>query len=571
MVSELFSEVGIIILLVVIVSAIMRLFKQPLIIGYIITGILVSPYFFDVLQNPETIYPFAEIGVAILLFIVGLHLNIKVIKEIGMISIITGIGQVVFTAIIGFLILKWLGFSTIIAIYMGVALTFSSTIIITKLLSDKGDIDSLYGRIAIGFLIVQDIIAVVLSIIISAISIGTETNLVAKTMIQGIGATIFVIFFGVYILPKITKKIAKSQEFLLLFALGWCLTLAALFDYLNLSLEIGALLAGFTLASSNYRYEITSKLKPLRDFFIMMFFILLGSQMTFSNFSQYIIPIVILSLFILIGNPIIVMILMSMLGYTSRTSFFAGLTVAQISELSLILITLGIKAGHLTNDALSFVTVIGLITFALSTYLILYSNKIYNQVAPIIKLFERKGRKVEEFLSYKNNKHEIILFGYNRIGFSLLKAFNKLKKPYLVVDFNPETIKMLKERGIQCVYGDADDIEFLEEIRVSKAEIIISTIPDQETNILIIEKVRATNKKAVIIVTAQQIEEALENYKKGADYVILPHFLGGKYAASIIENYGTNKSLYKISKSEQINSLYERIKEGHEHPRRERS
>ena len=549
----------------------MRLFKQPLIIGYIITGILVSPYFFDVLQNPETIYPFAEIGVAILLFIVGLHLNIKVIKEIGMISIITGIGQVVFTAIIGFLILKWLGFSTIIAIYMGVALTFSSTIIITKLLSDKGDIDSLYGRIAIGFLIVQDIIAVVLSIIISAISIGTETNLVAKTMIQGIGATIFVIFFGVYILPKITKKIAKSQEFLLLFALGWCLTLAALFDYLNLSLEIGALLAGFTLASSNYRYEITSKLKPLRDFFIMMFFILLGSQMTFSNFSQYIIPIVILSLFILIGNPIIVMILMSMLGYTSRTSFFAGLTVAQISELSLILITLGIKAGHLTNDALSFVTVIGLITFALSTYLILYSNKIYNQVAPIIKLFERKGRKVEEFLSYKNNKHEIILFGYNRIGFSLLKAFNKLKKPYLVVDFNPETIKMLKERGIQCVYGDADDIEFLEEIRVSKAEIIISTIPDQETNILIIEKVRATNKKAVIIVTAQQIEEALENYKKGADYVILPHFLGGKYAASIIENYGTNKSLYKISKSEQINSLYERIKEGHEHPRRERS
>jgi len=572
MVSEIFIDVSVIIILVIVASGIMRLLRQPLIIGYIITGILVSPYILNILSDPTGISLFAEIGIAILLFVVGLHLDPKIVKEVGLISLITGIGQVVFTALIGFFILKWLGLSTIVSIYVAIALTFSSTIVITKLLSDKGDIDSLYGRIAIGFLIVQDIIAVLISIVISSFSQGsTTTEIIGKTLFQGFGLIIFVSLFGIYILPSITKKIAKSQEFLLVFSLGWCLILATLFEYLNFSLEIGALLAGITLAASPYRYEISSKLKPLRDFFVIMFFILLGSQITFSNFSQYVTPIILMSVFILIGNPLIVIILMNILGYTMRTSFFAGLTVAQISEISLILIALGVKVGHLTPDVLSFVTIIGIITFVFSTYLIIHANKIYRFISPILKIFERRGIKIEESLSLRNRQYEIILLGYNRIGFSFLETFSKLKKNYLIVDFNPETIKKLKEKGINCIYGDANDIELLEELKIEKAEIVISTIPDTETNMLILEKVRSSSKRTIIMLTSHQISDALRIYKGGADYVILPHFLGGKYAASLLEHHGTNKELYKKLRSEQISSLQERIEEGHEHPKIERN
>ncbi len=572
MVSEVFVDISIITLLVVGVSFIMRILRQPLIIGYILVGILVSPYFFNMTVNQEGIAPFADIGIAILLFIVGLNLNPKLIKEVGLISVITGVGQVVFTAIIGFFIFKLLGFSSIVALYVAIALTFSSTIIITKLLSDKRELESLYGKIAIGFLIVQDIIAVMVSIIISSFGQENVTSaIMLNTLFKGFGVLLAVSLFGYFALPYITKKIAKSQEFLLLFSLAWCFALAALFYALNFSLEIGALLAGLTLATSPYRYEISSKLKPLRDFFIIMFFILLGSQMTFSNFSEYLWPIIIASLFILIGNPLIVMVLMGILGYTSRTSFLAGLTVAQISEISLILVALGVKLGHLSSDVLSFVTIVGLITFAVSTYLIIYSHTLYRWLSPVLKIFERNTRKIDKSMPLtKREPYNIILLGYNRIGFSLLKAFPKLKKNYIIADFNPETINKLRQEKVNCIYGDADDIEFLEDIKIKEAEIIISTIPDIETNMLVLKEVRAFNKKSVIILTAHQISDALAYYKEGADYVILPHFLGGKYTASLIEHHGTNKALYKKSKDEQISSLKDRMEQGHEHPKVEK-
>lgn len=581
MVSEIFIQISMIVLLTVVFTSLMRLLKQPLIIGYVITGVLVSSPFFintlsqyagislDIHKSLESLSLFSEIGIAILLFIVGLNLNPKIVKEIGFISIITGVGQVIFTAVIGFFIFKMLGFSSIVSFYVAIAITFSSTIIITKLLSDKGDLDSLYGKIAVGFLIIQDIIAVIISIIISSFTQKTP-ELIGKTLLSGMGVVIVVFLFGIYILPIITKGITKSQELLLLFSLGWCLALASLFHALNFSLEIGALLAGLTLGNSLFRYEIISKLKPLRDFFIMAFFILLGAQITFESFSQYAIPIIITSVFVLIGNPFIVMVIMGILGYSSRTGFFAGLTVAQISEISLIIISLGVKVGHLPSDILSIVTIIGIITFAGSTYLIMHSNTLYKYLSPVLKIFERKGRKTEQILSYKKQQpYEIILLGYNRIGFSLLDAFKRLKKSYLIVDFNPEVIRKLKEKGVSCVYGDADDSEFLEELQINKAEIIISTIPDMETNTVVLDKVRSANKKSIVILTARQITEALELYKKGTDYVILPHFLGGSYTAALLEHHGTKKNDYHEYKKKHIQSLRERIKEGHEHPRKE--
>ncbi len=564
---EVFIELSIIICITVLIAGIMRLLKQPLIIGYILTGIIVGPRLLNIISSTETISILSHIGIALLLFIVGLSLSPRVIKEVGKVSSITGVGQVIFTSLIGFFICRLLGFSTIVSVYVAIALTFSSTIIIMKLLSDKGDTETLYGRISIGFLIVQDLIAIIILMVISSIPSGFDfTNLVFGTILKGFGLLVLLFLVGIYILPRITKVIAKSQEFLLLFSIGWCLALASFFHYLNFSMEIGALIAGITLSLSPYRYEISSKMRPLRDFFVVLFFILLGSQMGFADISLYIIPIIIFSAFILIGNPLIVMTLMGLLGYTKRNSFLAGLTVAQISEFSLILVALGVKVGHLTNEILSFVTAIGLITIAGSTYMIIYANKIYPHISKYLKIFERKGSKVDEHKYHEHDIYDIILFGYNRIGFDLLESFKKIKKKFLVVDYNPETIRCLAKEETDCRYGDASDSELLNELNLSKAKMVYSTIPDFETNLLLINKIKESNKKAIIIVVSHQIDEAMELYDKGATYVIMPHFLGGHYASTLIEKYGLNLNKFLKEKVVHIEHLKERKKIGHEHP-----
>lgn len=570
-ISNIFVELSIIILIAIVVVSIIRLLKQPLIIGYILTGILVSPSLLNVVRSQDAITAFAEIGVALLLFMVGLSMNPGIIKGVGKVSLITGVGQVIFTSLVGFFIGILLGFSTIVSIYIAIALTFSSTIIIMKLLSDKGDIDTLYGRISVGFLIVQDLIAIFILMVISSALSGD--NLVGKafeTFVIGISLFTFVLFIGVSLIPRLTTYIAKSQEFLLLFSIGWALALASLFYYFKFSMEIGALLAGIVLSVSPYRYEIVSKMKPLRDFFVIMFFILLGSQMVFENVSRYIVPIIIFSAFILIGNPLIVMILMGSLGYTKRNSFLAGLTVAQISEFSLILVALGVKVGHLTNDILSLVTIIGLITIAGSSYLIIYANKIYPYLSKYLGIFERKGKKVDEHRYSSDGDYDIILFGYDRIGYDIMESLKKIKKKFLVIDYNPETIIKLAKEGFDCKYGDASDSELLNELNFSKIKMVVSTIHNPDTNLLLISKIMESNKKAIITVVSHQIDEAIELYNAGATYVLMPHFLGGHHVSTMIEEHGLKLNKFLEEKVAHIEHLKKRKEIGHEHPGHEK-
>jgi Kef-type K+ transport system membrane component KefB/Trk K+ transport system NAD-binding subunit len=568
MVQELFIELTIIILLALVASIIANTLKQPLIIAYILTGVFVTSFFVDLITFGEITIIFSKIGIAFLLFLVGLNLNPRVIKEIGVVAAITGLGQIIFTSIIGFLISLQLGFSTIESLYISVALTFSSTIIIMKLLSDKDDMNTLYGKISIGFLIVQDLVAIFILMFIPLLSNNLEFSLLTFNIFKGIFLIFLIWILSLFVLPRITKQIAKNQELLFLFSIGWCFLVSSLFYYFGFSIEIGALLAGIGLSMSSYRLEIAYKVKPLRDFFIIIFFIILGSQMQLSSLSNIWIPAVLFSLFILIGNPLIVMILMGILGFTKRNSFFAGLTVAQISEFSLILIALGVNAGHLSTEILSLVTLIGLITITGSTYMIIYAEKIYPLISKYLVIFEKKGKLKDDYKVNKN--YEAILFGYNRIGFSILKAFDKLKIKYVVIDFNPEVVVELSKKGKNCIYGDADDIELFKELNPDKIKIILSTIPKIETNSLIIQEIKKKNPDSIIIVTSHSIEDSLNLYKVGADYVIMPHFLGGEYMLKMIENNGTNKNKYKKESRYQINHLMERIKRGHKHPRIEK-
>ncbi|MEK6917800.1 MAG: cation:proton antiporter [Nanoarchaeota archaeon] len=562
--TELFTNLSLIILIAFLVSFMIRLLKQPLLIGYIITGIIAGPYFFNLIEADQTIGTFSKLGVALLLFTVGLHLNPKVIKEVGKTALITGVGQVIFTSVIGFLIAKGLGFATLTSVYISVAFTFSSTIIILKLLSDKGDLNSVYGKVSVGLLIFQDLIAVFLLMIISSSSNNIVTPfLITFTVIKGIFILGALFLISLYLLPHITNFVAKSQEFLFLFSIAWCFALASLFQYFGFSLEIGALLAGISLSTSVYGAEISSKLKPLRDFFIVMFFVVIGSQMIIGEVGANVVPVIIFSLFILIGHPVIMMMLMGALGYTKRNSFLAGLTVAQISEFSIIMVALGVSVGHISREILSLVTMVGLITIAGSTYLIMYSNKIYPLISKYLNIFEKKNVKEKKEIK---EKYDVILFGYNRIGFGILKSLKESKTKYLVVDYNPEIVSNLKKFRVPVLYGDVYDKEFLDSLPLKNVKIVVSTIPDVETSTVLIKTVKGINPQVIVIVRANQIDDALKLYKSGADYVLTPHFLGGEYVANMVKNFGDSSLNYKLEKERHLKMLHERKNLGQEHP-----
>ena len=364
---------------------------------------------------------------------------------------------------------------------------------------------------------------------------------------------------SIYLVPKISKFLASSRELLFLFSITWGFGVAALFQLLGFSVEIGALIAGVALSLTPFSYEIGSRLKPLRDFFIVLFFILLGSQMVIDNVSALILPAIILSIFVLIGNPIIVVILMNLLGYKRRTGYMAGLTVAQISEFSLILATLGFNLGHLSRNTLSLITLIGLITIAGSTYFIIYADKIYPKVEKILMFLEFRKRKSSE-IGKGDDDYEVVLFGFDRIGHDFIKSFKKIDRKFLVVDFNPESIEDLQEKGIPSRFGDAQDAEFLKELLFNMVKMVVSTIPDFKTNMLLTSKIKEENKKTIIIMMAQTIKEAEDLYSNGATYVVIPHHLGAAHVTKLIKRIGIDKGDFLIEKEKHIDKLKRRKK-----------
>lgn len=554
---DIFGEVSILLLVTTLVSVIMRLLRQPLIVGYILAGILSGPYFLNVISNGESLELLSKMGVVFLLFIVGLYLNPKAIKEVGRVSLVTGVGQVVFTSAVGFFIAANLGIENVAAMYVAIALTFSSTIIILKLLADKNDLQKLYAKIAVGFLLVQDIIAslILVGVTVFAGETGSGVGWTMTTVLfKGLSLLMIIYLVSHYVVRNIMDFLAYSQELLFVFALTWGIGMATVFYKFGFSMEIGALVAGVGLSQTKYVAEISARLRPLRDFFIVIFFVLLGSQMILSNLGAILLPAIALSLFVLIGNPVIVIILMNVLGYQQKTGFLAGLTVAQISEFSLILAALGVRVGHLNQETLSLITLVGLITISVSTYMILYSDKCFALVAKWLKYLELiKANKDDAGVVEENYDH--VIFGYDRVGDDFVKSLKNIGGEILVVDFNPDSIKRLDENKLAYSFGDASDVEFLEELPLRKPKIAISTIPDIETNKLIIRQMRGKNSQVKIITIANTKTEAGELYDEGAAYVILPHQLGAKQAVKIIKKCGLRLSAYKTVRKKELKKI----------------
>ena len=383
--GNVFLEFTVVICFAALISLIFRFLKQPAILAYILTGIVIGPLGLFHLTNVEFFSALAEVGITLLLFMIGLEIRISDLSSVGKMTLIVGPAQITFSFIIAYIISLLFGFPFLGALYIALAVTFSSTIIIVKLFSDKRELHALYAKMSLGILLIQDFLAIMFLIFLSGFSLKTGTptplNQFGFVLLKAVGLFGIIIFLSQKIFPKITEFLAKSQETLFLASIAWVFGLAALVSspYIGFSVEIGGFLAGLALANSIANYQIIARVKILRDFFIVIFFVLLGVQMKFTNVGNILIPALVLSFFALVIKPFITMLVMGDLGYRKRTSFLTGLSLGQISEFSLIMIFLGYKLGHVSDEIVSLITFVGIITFVLSTYGITYSKKLYSK------------------------------------------------------------------------------------------------------------------------------------------------------------------------------------------------
>ncbi|NCQ65752.1 MAG: hypothetical protein AUJ41_03825 [Candidatus Pacebacteria bacterium CG1_02_43_31] len=551
-----FLEISIVLALATLISFVMKYLKQPLIVGYILTGVLAGPYVLNLLQSHETLELFSKLGITILLFIIGIHLSPKIIKELGSTSFLVGLSQIVITSLVGFTIAIFLGIDRIAALYIAIALTLSSTIIILKLISDKGDTHKLYSKLTISLLIIQDVVATFVLLLVSSFSKSVEMNVSNPMSLMLLKVMGLVLGFSIvikYLLPKMINFASSNQELLFLFSISWGLGTAIAFNILGLSIEVGALIAGIALSTSEFAEEISSRLQPLRDFFIVLFFIFLGASMILDISVSNLLPILVLSLFVLVGNPIILVIIMNLLGYHKKTSFMAGMAIAQISEFSLILATLGMQVGHLSKEVVTLITFVGLITISGSSYFIIHAEKMYPYLKRFLTILEfRKNNKETQ---PKNKKFDVFLFGFNRSGNDLLKSLKEMQYKIAIVDYDPETTKRLPGNFKNFFFGDASSIEFLDSLPLIKSQLIISTLPDLETNKLLIKYLNKNQSKAVAIIYAHNKNDALDYYDSGADYVVLPHYIGVKHTANLIKKTGINTNSFKRKRSLHLKEL----------------
>src|SRR3989338_2339585 len=571
--ENIFFVIGVVMIIATVLAYFAKLLKQPLIPAYILTGVILVPILGLIPNtgiNTGIITTLSEIGIAFLLFIVGLEIDIRKLKHVGLVASFGGIIQIVSTFAVAFIISLLIGFFVIESVYIALIIAFSSTMVVVKLLSDKKEIDTLHGKIIIGILLMQDIAAIIaLSVLVTL----SEFSFIALffSLLKGLFALLLAVAASKYIFPELFTFAAKSQELLFISAVSVSLLYSILFNYLGFSIAIGAFVAGISLANLPYNIEIIGKIKSLRDFFSVMFFVSLGMALLLSSFDFILKPLIVLLLLVIFVKPLIVMFTTSFFGYKKRTSFLSSISLAQISEFSLIIVSQGVILGHINKHIFSLTVLLAIITITLTTYFVKYENEFYGKTSSYLDIFDRMTENSAE-LEYmpKNRGNEIILCGYNRIGYSIVKTLRRMKESLLVIDFNPEVVKYLIEQKIPSLYGDIGDIEILERLDFKKAKMVLSTVPTKADNLLLIRMARKENKKVAIFVTANQIQEALELYDAGADYVVLPHFLGGEHISLLIEDF--TKDIKKVieHKVKHIKELKERHALGHEHPQHEK-
>lgn len=544
--GNVFAELSFAIGIAAIMALIMRLIKQPLLLGYIAAGLIVGPSLLGIISegNQEMFDTFSHMGIALLLFIIGLGMNVSELRKQGKSVFITAMVALISMVSLGFTAASLMGFMRTEALIIGLALFFSSTIIIVKILSDRKEQNRLHGQLAIGVILFDDLVATLALVAIAAgKGGGLEIEQFGFLFLKGILLMAFLTFASMKVLGRVTRFMASSSELLFLFALSWGFGIGTLFEFAGFSLEVGALFAGVALGSVAYAQEITARLKPLRDFFVVVFFITLGESLDLGSLGAVIVPALVLSALVMLSKPAIITLTLGLLGYTKRVSFKAGVNLSQISEFSIIMAVLAASNGVIREEVAAIITLVAMITIGLSTYLMHYDEKLFTVFDRLkLKLFDRETKYKEHI---KRKSYQFILFGYHKGGHQFIKTFKGMRKRFVVVDYDPVVAETMERHDIPYIYGDATDPELMEEVGVEHAKVVISTFSDFAATEQLVMYTSNINPDAVIICHAMNQEEAIKLYDLGATYVMIPHYIGSEKVSSFLKKNGGDKAEFE--------------------------
>lgn len=541
--TTIVTSVGVMILGAAVMMLLSRRLRIPSIVAYILTGLVLGPIGFNLLTLPTghgadqytAVAIAAELGIVLLLFLVGLELSLDNIRAVGKVAVAAGIGQVVFTAVLGFGLSLLLGFNTIEALFLATALTFSSTVVVVKLLDQKKQLHTLFGRIAVGIFLVQDLVVIIVLTFLTGL--GDPQSATFASLAGGIGRS----FLGMaimlsiallasrFLLPRPMAWAASSAETSLIWSLGWCFAFVVASEKLSLSPEIGAFLAGLSLAQLPVAHDLRRRLHPLMNFFIAIFFISLGVQMELQAATAHWAAAIVLALFVLVGNPFIFMLIIARAGYSERTSFMTSVTVAQISEFSFIFAAVGLSAGLIDESVLSLITVIGLITIVVSAYMILYSEGLYDWVRRrgVLRPF-RAVQTDDEQPSVPLQGH-IIVVGMNAMGRYLVTQLHQRGEMVLAVDSDAR--KLVGLPGLTLL-GNMDYLAVTEEAFLEQAKLVVSTLHIENSNNLLAYRCQQAGVPTAIHAFDASVIPDLEQL--GVDYLLDPKKAWVKEAVSAL-------------------------------------
>jgi len=538
--NNLIEHVGIAIFSAAVLAFLAHSLKQPLLLAYLITGVLIGPIMgFGFISEESQIETISHYGLILLLFLIGLEIDFKKLKESGKSLFLTGLLQFPISVLLGLgffqLISAWLPAQGYNHLYLSAGMALSSTAIVVKLLYGKFELGTMAGRITLGVLVFQDIWAIIV--------LGIQPNLenpeitqIAFSFAKGGFLVLLSVAGAKYLLPKIFHSIAKIPELLLLISLGWCFLVCGLADALGLSVEMGALIAGASIASFPYNLDVVAKVVNLRDFFVTLFFVSLGMQIPNPlNQPSMLLWAFALSIFLVFSRFLSVWPVLHFLKNGNRVSILPAINLAQMSEFSLVIAALGVGFGHIDRSVLSIIIFIFVFTSIGATYLIKGNDVLQKRISKGLSWLGIKEIQRHEEEENKDGK-DVVILGFHHHASSLLAEFLEvedeadasIKERLLVVDFNPVVLQKLKDQGIEATYGDISHLDTLHHAGISRAKVVISSIPDSilvgTSNRKILQHLKHLCKDAQVVVHAENLDEAKKLYDEGADYVFVSRF-----------------------------------------------
>jgi Kef-type K+ transport system membrane component KefB len=531
--TQLIHDLAISIVMAWLLGVAAHLARQPLILAYLVAGFVVGPSGLKWVQSQESINTIGQLGLIFMLFMIGLEIDLKKIIRAGNVILVTSAAQVFgcfALALALFLLIGIpLGDRRFDAIYLAAAVSLSSTVIIVKVLYDKFELDTLPGRITLGVLVVQDLMAILfLAIQPSLNDLQLDVALLSVVRVGALLAAALLI--SRYTLPHLFQLIAHLPELVLVGALAWCFAVSEFAEFLGLSRVMGALIAGVSLSTFPYAIDVTAKITSLRDFFITLFFVALGMTIPLPTPSVLELALILVA-FTWISRFVTVVPALYAMRQGLRASLLPAINLAQVSEFSLVLVQIGVQSGHTTPGIAGAATTAFVVLAVLNTFVMMRSDEATRRIIPLLKRLGLSDldRGAAESDAQSEIKRRILILGFYRIASSFLSELERRKSSLLeqifVVDFNPNVYHALQERGIKVYYNDISNSASLIHAGLADAEIVISSVPDSllkgTTNEKLVRHVRIVNPTAKIIATAEELAETQILYAAGADYVTL--------------------------------------------------